>query len=133
MDVRRLVLLAAIAEHGSVTRAAAALNLSQPALSRQLASLEREAGVRLLLRRPGGMIPTEAGEALIRRGEAIAAHAAAARQEVERRRSATAGQLRLAAFPTAAATLALDALIALRESHPAVTVTVEERDRDAAL
>jgi DNA-binding transcriptional LysR family regulator len=133
MDVGRLVLLAAVVEHGSITRASAALGFSQPALSRQISALEREAQVRLLMRRPDGVTPTEAGRMLARRGEAIAAHATAARREIECLGLGHAGHLRIAAFPTAAATLGLDALIALRRSHPGVTVTIEERDRAGAL
>jgi DNA-binding transcriptional LysR family regulator len=133
MDVRRLALLAAVAEHGSVTRAASALKVSQPALSRQITALELEAGMRLLVRGPGGVTPTPAGHALVRRGEAIAAHGAAGEREIAQLRSGGAGYLRIVAFPSAAATLALDAMTALRKTHPNVTVTVEERDRAEAL
>jgi molybdate transport repressor ModE-like protein len=133
MDSRRLQLLAAVAEHGSITRAAAATGFSQPSLSRQIASLEREVGFRLLVRSPGGVQPTAAGHALVHRGEAISAHVAAAEREAERVRGLTGGQLRIAAFPSAAATLALDAVLALRERHPELSVTVEERDGADAL
>jgi DNA-binding transcriptional LysR family regulator len=133
MDARRLKLLAAVLEHGSFTRAAAALNLTQPSLSRQVAALERQAGVRLLDRVPNGVRATAAGLALARRGQAIDAHLKAADRELAQLRGLRAGRLRLAAFPSAAATLALDLLIALRDAHPGLSVTLEEHDRENAL
>jgi DNA-binding transcriptional LysR family regulator len=133
MDGRRLQLLAAVVEHGSFTRAAPAVGLSQPSLSRHITSLEREHGVRLLDRFPSGVRATAAGAALAQRGQVIGAQVAAARREVARIRGLEAGQLRIAAFPTAAATLALDALVALRTAHDGLLVTIEELERDLAL
>jgi DNA-binding transcriptional LysR family regulator len=133
MDPRRLLLFAAVVEHGSITRAASALHLSQPSLSRQVASLELEAGLPLLDRLPAGVEPTTAGRRLLRRAEAAGAQIEAARRELDELRQLAAGELRLVAFPTAAATVALDALLALRDQRPGITVTIEERDRVSAL
>jgi DNA-binding transcriptional LysR family regulator len=128
MDPRRLMVLAEIAEHRSFSRAAVALNLTQPSLSRQVATLERECGMRLFDRLPTGVRTTVAGEALIRRGQAITAQVVAADHDVARLAHLQAGQLRIVAFPSAAATLALDALVALRATHPDLLISVEERD-----
>lgn len=133
MDARRLQLLAAVVEHGSFTRAAPAVGLTQPSLSRHVTSLERQYGVRLLDRLPSGVRATAAGAALARRGQAIGAQLSAARGEIAQLRNLEAGQLRIAAFPSAAATLALDALVALRTAHPGLVVTIEELERDLAL
>jgi DNA-binding transcriptional LysR family regulator len=133
MDPRRVVLFAEALEHRSLTRAARAVHMSQPSLSRQIASLEREAGVRLINRTPEGISATVAGEMLLRRARAIRAHLDHARQEVDEVLGLAAGRLRLAAFPTAAATLVLEALLSLRTGHPDVAVTIEERDRWTAL
>ncbi len=133
MDPRRVVLFAEALEHRSLTRAARAVHMSQPSLSRQIASLEREAGVRLVNRTPEGISATPAGEILLRRARAIRAHLDHARQEVDEVLGLGAGRLRLAAFPTAAATLALEALLSLRTGHPDVAVTIEEHDRWTAL
>jgi DNA-binding transcriptional LysR family regulator len=119
MDARRVVLFAEVPEHTSLTRAARAVHLSQPSLSRQIASLEREAGVRLINRTPEGISVTSAGEMLLRRAQAIRAQLDHARQELDEVLGLGAGRLRLAAFPTAAATLALEALLSLRTDHPA--------------
>jgi DNA-binding transcriptional LysR family regulator len=133
MDARRVVLFAEVLEHTSLTRAARAVHLSQPSLSRQIASLEREAGVRLINRTPEGISVTSAGEMLLRRAQAIRAQLDHARQELDEVLGLGAGRLRLAAFPTAAATLALEALLSLRTDHPDVAITIEERDRRMAL
>lgn len=133
MDPRRVVLFAQALEHRSLTRAAHAAHVSQPSLSRQIASLEREAGVRLINRTPDGISATAAGEKLLRRARAIRAQLDHARQELDEVLGLGAGRLRLAAFPTAAATIALEALLSLRTGHPGVAVTIEERDRRSAL
>jgi DNA-binding transcriptional LysR family regulator len=130
---RRLLQLAATVEHGSFTRAAPALGMTQPALSRQIGALEAQVGLRLLNRGPAGVTPTPAGQALVQRGQAIGAQIEAAERALAGLRSLETGVLRLVAFPTAAATLAIDALRRLRSEHPRLTVTIEERDRFAAL
>src|SRR4051794_18544158 len=70
IDARRLVVLRAIAEHRSFTRAAQALVMTQPAVSRQLAALEREAGVALVARGPRHVSLTPAGAALVEEADA---------------------------------------------------------------
>src|SRR3954452_2922767 len=66
LETRQLRMLVAIADEGTVTRAAATLNVSQPALSHGLRALEKSVGVSLFARRPRGLVPTEAGERLLR-------------------------------------------------------------------
>jgi DNA-binding transcriptional LysR family regulator len=63
-NIRQLSAFAAVIEHGSVTRAAEAINLTQPALTQAIARLERELECRLFDRQPGGMRPTAAAEVL---------------------------------------------------------------------
>lgn len=67
MELRDIEYFAVVAERGHVGRAADALGLGQPALSKSLRRLERAAGARLLFRTPKGMRPTPAGEALLSR------------------------------------------------------------------
>lgn len=75
LDLRRLRYFVAIAELGSVTRAARSLHLAQPALSQHVGALERELGVRLLDRGPRGVVLTEAGARLEREARALLANA----------------------------------------------------------
>jgi molybdate transport repressor ModE-like protein len=62
LDILRLRVLAAIAAHGSVTKAAKQLNYSQPAVSHHLARLEAETGARLVQRIGRGIRLTPEGE-----------------------------------------------------------------------
>ena len=82
MELRTLRNFAAVARAGNVTRAAAALHVSQPALSMQLRELEEEMGGPLLVRRPRGVEPTERGALLLRRADDLLALAERARDEV---------------------------------------------------
>ena len=71
MDIRHLRYFLAIAELGSITRAAAQLNVAQPALSLHVKNMEAELGTQLLLRSKSGVTPTEAGHLLMQRARAI--------------------------------------------------------------
>jgi DNA-binding transcriptional LysR family regulator len=84
MDVhlRDLRYLVAVAEERHVTRAAAALHVSQPALSKQLRALERQVGAVLLRRLPHGVELTPAGEVLVRHACALLARADEAARDV---------------------------------------------------
>src|ERR1700677_4724352 len=70
-DTRRLEVLIAVADHGSVSAAAVALSLTQPSVSHHLARLEAQTGVALLERGPRGSRPTAAGEVLVEHGRAV--------------------------------------------------------------
>src|ERR1700750_254658 len=62
-----------VARRGSFSRAAEALALTQPAVSQQIAALEREVGTALLDRGPGGLALPEAGELLLAHADALSA------------------------------------------------------------
>jgi DNA-binding transcriptional LysR family regulator len=82
MEIKTLRNFAAVVRAGNVTRAAAALHVSQPALSMQLRELEEELGGPLLVRRARGVEPTERGSLLLRRADDIVALADRTRDEV---------------------------------------------------
>ena len=82
LETRQCRMLVAIADEGTVTRAAARLNVSQPALSHGLRALERSVGVSLFARRPRGLVPTEAGERLLRTARAVLREIERARAEI---------------------------------------------------
>src|SRR4051812_31841817 len=73
LDVRDLRLVSAVAAHGTLTRAASVLYLTQSALSHQLADLERRMGTRLFDRGARRMVLTPAGEELLERSGPILA------------------------------------------------------------
>src|SRR5262245_11150654 len=68
LRLRDLHVLLAVAQFGSMAKAAAHLSVTQPAISQAVADLEAVAGVRLVDRGPRGVVPTIYGEALLRRG-----------------------------------------------------------------
>src|SRR5919109_554096 len=71
LDPRRLLTFREVARRGSFSRAAEALALTQPAVSQQVAALEREVGTELLRRGPGGPALTETGELLLAHADAL--------------------------------------------------------------
>src|ERR1700710_1213774 len=79
---RRLLYFLAVAREGSFSRAADVLHVAQPAVSRQVALLEAEIGVRLLDRSPAGVVATDAGRRLLERGAALERDAAVLHDEL---------------------------------------------------
>lgn len=84
MDLRHLRYLIAVAECGSVRKAAEKLHVAQPAISRQLQDLETELQVRLFERKPRGMVPTRAASALIATAKRTFDNLDEAKQQVRR-------------------------------------------------
>ena len=124
LDVKQLRVLKEVAEHGSFSSAAAALSYSQPAISQQIAALERHAGARLLDRTSRGVRLTEAGRALVGHADAILARLADAEAELEAIRELRGGQIRLASFPTGGASLIPVATAAFRRRHPGIDISL---------
>jgi DNA-binding transcriptional LysR family regulator len=115
----------AVAERGTLTAAAGALGYTQSAVSRQVASVERAAGARLLERRHDGVQLTPAGQLVLRRAVTVLDQLDATARELAGLPDA-AGTVRLGWFTSAGAVLVPEALAALRRSHPGVTVVSRE-------
>jgi DNA-binding transcriptional LysR family regulator len=133
LDVRRMRVLREVALQGSIAAAAEALSYTPSAVSQQLARLERESGVALLERGPRSVRLTDAGRALVAHTEAILARLASAEAEIRSIAEQRAGTLRVASFPTAAATLLPPALTHFAAAYPQVAVTLVEADPVAGL
>lgn len=133
MDLTRLRVLAAVAREGSVTRAARALHYAQPSVSHHLARLEAEVGVPLTERHGRGVRLTAAGRLLAARAEEILGRVGAAREELDALVSLSAGRVRLAAFPSALATLVPDVVGRLAREHPGLGVGLVEAEPPEAL
>ncbi len=130
MDPRRVLTFRAVAHERSFSRAAAALALSQPSVSNQVAALEREIGVPLLVRAPGGLRLTTEGEILLEHADAIAERFALARTQLAAVAEGQRARLRVGAFPTALAAFVPAAIARLRLTHPATRVAVDEGTND---
>ena len=128
LDVRRMRVLKSVAEEGSIAAAAQALSFTPSAVSQQIATLEREAGVSLVERGPRSIRLTDAGRALVEHTEGILASLEAAEAEIQAIAGVRGGILRLASFPTAYATIMPAAIAEFRSRHPAVELTLTEAD-----
>ncbi|MCX5414182.1 LysR family transcriptional regulator [Streptomyces sp. NBC_00059] len=132
-DPTRLAALVAVAEAGSITRAAARLGYTAPALSQQLAKLEREAGAALLVRHHRGARLTAAGELLAGRARRVLDEMDQARHELARLAGLSGGRLRVGTFVTAGIHLLPPVLTAFRRAHPDVELTVTDYEPPAGV
>src|SRR5215213_9701358 len=126
LDVRRLRVLREVAAHGSFSAAAESLAFTQPAVSRQIATLEAEAGTRLVERSVRGVRLTQAGELLVGHADAILDRLTAAENQLEALNSLAGGRLHLGATATANATLIPLAIRAFDEQYPEVQLRLDE-------
>lgn len=120
MELRVLRYFLEVARRGSFTRAAAALNVTQPTLSRQLKELEEEVGARLLVRGKRRTGLTGAGKYLAGRAAEILELAERARSGVASAGGALAGEVSIAGGETRAMSLVARAIRKARDAHPAL-------------
>ena len=118
-------MIAALEQHGSVSAAAAALNISQPAASRVIAEMEAILAARLVERLPRGVALTPYGEALARRARSILAELREAEREISDIRIGKGGTVHLGAVTAPAIELAVPAIRELREHFPRIEVNVQ--------
>jgi DNA-binding transcriptional LysR family regulator len=133
LDSRRLRVLCEVARQGSFSAAASALGYTQPAVSRQIATLEAEVGAVLVRRVPAGAVLTDAGRLLVERGEAILARLADAETELRALAGLEGGTLKLATFASAAASVVPIAVARFRERYPAIELSIAMGDPEETL
>lgn len=131
--LRHLRLLVAIDDAGRLTRAAQLLHVTQPALSKALAEIERSIGSPLFERTPHGLTATPAGATLVRAARAALAELERAGLELQRPAHAAARVLVVGAMPTAGWSLLSDAVARWRMVHPSATVRVVDGPTGALL
>ena len=133
VDPKRVLIFRAVARAGSISGAARELGWTQPAVSQHLRALERSAGCTLLLRGAGGIELTEPGRMLLARADALAVQLHMAEEELADLTALRRGRVRLAAYPSAAATLVPRAMAGLRARHPDIDVDLTEAEPPEAL
>src|SRR3954469_16087818 len=133
LDVRRLKVLSEVAKQGSFSAAADTLYLSQSAVSQQVATLEREVGMRLLERGRGGPKLTDAGRTLVSHADAVLCRLDEAERDLAAIAGLEGGELRLASFPSASATLVTEAMAQFVERYPKVALTVVDAEPEESL
>jgi DNA-binding transcriptional LysR family regulator len=135
LDLRHLAAFSAVAKTGSFARAAEMLGYTQPAVSQQVAALERIVGQRLFERSSGRAQATltEAGAILAGHVDELTARMAIARQDLLDLARGDAGSIRVGAFQSALARILPHVLQRYQSSHPAVHVEAVESNNDIPL
>src|ERR671935_1200663 len=126
-------MLRELSERGTIAATAAALGYTPPAVSQHLAALERQVGVALLERHGRRVALTPAAHLLVARTERVLAELEAAEAELAAGNGDLRGSVRLAAFPTAAATLVPSAMTTFAARHPHAEVLLSELEPEDAL
>jgi len=126
VDLKQLEYFVRVAELGSFTRASIALDVAQPALSRQVRLLEIELHQSLLVRNGRGATPTEAGKLLLSHGRGILHQVERAREELGRVRGSLAGRVAIGLPPTLARVLTVPLTRAFRRELPDARLSISE-------
>ena len=126
MDLKQLEYFVRVADLGSFTRAAAALNIAQPALSRQVRQLEVELRQTLLLRNGRGATPSEAGKLLLEHSRGILHQVQRAREELGRVRGALAGRVAIGLPTSLARVLTVPLTRQFRAQMPDASISISE-------
>lgn len=121
MNLAELHSFAMVARHGSFSRAARELGLTQPGVSRQVQRLERELGVELLHRRHGEVVLTDAGEHVLAYSEEVLERHRRLLDDLHGEIANLSGTLRIAASTTPGELLVPDIVAAFTARHPAVS------------
>lgn len=130
MEMIEVEAFVTVANIGSFTRAAAALHLSQPAISRRIELLERELGAPLYERAPGGARLTDAGRAFLPYAQQLLAAACDGTAAVRALMSEEVGTVVLALVGTLASTPLTARLQAFRRAHPQIRLTLHTARSD---
>ena len=126
MDLKQLEYFVRVAELGSFTRASIALDIAQPALSRQIRLLEVELRQNLLTRNGRGALPTEAGNLLLKHGRGILHQVELAREELGAMRGALAGRVSIGLPPSLSRLITVPLTRVFKQQLPQAHLTLTE-------
>ncbi|MFD9405980.1 LysR family transcriptional regulator [Streptomyces sp. NPDC059989] len=132
IDVQRLRILRAVAEHGSFNKAAGALLLTPSAVSQHIAALERSLGHPVAVRSTRGVTLTEPGRLLVEAAETISAELDQVRHAIDRL-TAPRPRLTIATFTSGGRHLLPEALSLFVAEHPEVELTVRQSEPEHAV
>ncbi|WP_309131118.1 LysR family transcriptional regulator [Brevibacterium sp.] len=127
MNLEQLASFVAVAETGHFTKAATALHLAQPSLSRQISTLERELGAQLFNRARGHISLTDAGETLLPTARRMLADAESVKVDMAELAGLRRGRIRLGATPTLCVSLLAEAISRFHTDHPGIELTLMEK------
>lgn len=126
MEIRQFKYFVRIVEQGSLSRAATSLYIAQPALSQQVAKLEAELGVKLLIRSVRGVIPTDAGNAFYKQAKSLLKQLGSMHDTVVSLGNQPSGAVSVGLATSTAFVLGLPFIGAMREKLPSVRLELTE-------
>lgn len=130
MILRHIRYFLAVAEHGGFTRAAAALHVSQPALSQQIRQLEEALGAELFDRSGRATRLTDAGTAYLQHARRVLLDLEAGRRALHDVQDLSRGSLRLGVMPTLASSLVGPLVAAFHQAHPGIGLDIHEMPQE---
>jgi|SRR5699024_5468976 len=130
LKLRHLRIVIAIEEQGSVIGASKVLHITQPVVTRALHEVERILGVPLFERKARGVSPTVYGESFARHARAVLAQITSAGEQIELLARADLGAVRVGTHLAGANVLLPQAIAAVKQEHPKLTVIVREATPD---
>lgn len=130
LKIRHLVLVTEIADAGSVVRAAEAMHVTQPVVTRGLRDVEEILGVNLFDRLPRGVAPTAYGELFLDHARAVLAQLRSADEQIQLLRTGDMGTVVVGTHLAGSNLLLPRAIAALKAQHPRVIVSVREATPD---
>src|ERR1700754_3276932 len=126
MHLRQIGYFIEVVEQSSIGKAARALNLTQPALSKSLRQLEDEMGASLFDRTADGVRLTPSGKRFLLHARRIHVEFKNAKQELDELRGVHRGTINVGAIPVVARSVLPRAIAQLTSAHPGVLVSVSE-------
>ena len=126
MDLKQLEYFVSVVDLGGFSPAARLLRVAQPAISRQVRSLELELRQTLLVRNGRGAVPTEAGKRLLAHARSILLQVERARREIDEVKGAPLGHVVVGLPPTLARVLTTPIVHAFRQRFPRATLSIAE-------
>ncbi len=126
MDLKQLEYFVYVVDLGGFSRAARVLGVAQPAISRQVRSLEVELRQNLLLRNGRGATPTEAGKRLLGHARGILQQVDRARRDVDETKGASVGKVVVGLPPTISRHLTVPVVREFRQSYPRASLSIVE-------
>ncbi|WP_345796524.1 LysR substrate-binding domain-containing protein [Castellaniella sp. MT123] len=124
MNLKQLAYFVRVVELRNMTHAAESLHVAQPALSQQMALLEDDVGVALLVRRPRGVEPTVEGQLLYRQAQTILRQVDSIHSILTRKADPVSGAVSVAMASSTARILALPLIRAVRQRYPAIELEI---------
>lgn len=122
---RDIAQLLAVADSGSIRRAAEALGMTQPGLSKNIRLIEQRLGLTVFDRSTSGAIPTEIGTLLLRRGRQILLDLEAIHRDLRDELLSETGRVRIAVGPIVAAVLPRLVIVPCHRDHPGISIEMD--------